>query len=154
VYNCNGGCYGAAYLFQRYLRDRFGGDGYTHQMETSGVVGAANLQAVTGESAGQLQDDFALAMAANTMGVSSGDRRFDFGTLNLTHSYPDQFGGSTTLSGVFATPATGSSTTVHAPVGGFAYVAIPSVPSSGLTVQVTDQASVTGFGLAGGLAQH
>jgi hypothetical protein len=154
VYNCNGGCYGAAYLFQRYLRDRFGGDGYTHQMETSGVVGAANLQAVTGESAGQLQDDFALAMAANTMGVSSGDRRFDFGTLNLTHSYRDQFGGSTTLSGVFATPATGSSTTVHAPVGGFAYVAIPSVPSSGLTVQVTDQASVSGFGLAGGLAQH
>jgi hypothetical protein len=154
VYNCSAGCYGAAYLFQRYLRDRFGGDSYTHQMETSGVVGSANLQAVTGESAGQLQDDFALAMAANTMGVSSSDRRFNFGALDLTKSYRDQFGGSVTLNGVFATPATGSSTTIHAPVGGFAYVAIPSVPSSGLTVQVTDQASVGGFGLAGGLAQH
>jgi hypothetical protein len=154
VYNCNGGCYGGAYLFQRYLRDRFGGDAYTHAIETSGVVGTANLQAITGESAGQLQDDFALAMAANTMGVSSSDRRFEFGSLSLTQTYHDQLGGNTVLSGVFATPATGTSTSIHAPVGGFAYVAIPSVPSSGLTVQVTDQASVGGFSLAGGLAQH
>lgn len=154
VYNCNAGCYGAAYLFQRYLRDRFGGDSYTHEMEISGVVGPANLQAVTGEAAGQLQDDFALAMAANTMSVSSGDRRFKFGTLDLMQSYRDQFGSRTTLEGVSATPVSGSSTTVHAPVGGFAYVTIPSVPSSGLSVQVTDQASVGGFGLAGGLAQH
>jgi hypothetical protein len=153
-YNCFGGCYGAAYLFQRYLRDRFGGDAYTHAIESSGVVGPANLQRVTGESAGDLQDDFALAMAAATMGVNSGDPRFNFGTLSLTQSYHDQFGGSATLGGVYATPFNGATTTVHAPVGGFAYVSVPSIPSSGLPVQVTDQATVGGFGLMGGLAQH
>ncbi len=153
-FNCAGGCYGAAYLFQRYLRDRFGSDAYTHAMEESGSVGAANLQAITGESLGDLQGDFALAMAAATMGVNSADRRFDFGSLSLVRSYADQFGSGTTLSGVFATPANGSSTSVHAPLGGFAYVAVPSVPSSGMPVQVTDQASVGGFGLMGGLAQH
>ena len=154
VYNCNGGCYGAAYLFQRYLRDRFGGDAYTRTMETSGVVGPANLQATTGESASQLQDDFALAMAADTMGITTADHRFKFGALSLTQSYRDQFGGTTNLGGVFAAQISGSSATVHAALGGFAYVAIGSVPSSGMSVQVTDQASVSGFGLAGGLAQH
>jgi len=153
-YNCSAGCYGVAYLFQRYLRDRFGGDAYTRAMETSGVVGSTNLQGVTGETASDLQGDFALAMAANTMGVTSGDRRFNFGSLALTHSYRDQFGGATNLGGVFAAPVSGASMTVHAPVGGFTYVAVPSIPSSGMPVQVTDQASVSGFGLMGGLSQH
>jgi hypothetical protein len=153
-YNCAGGCYGAAYLFERYLHDRFGGDAYTHAMETSGAVGTQNLQSVTGKAAGSLLDDFALAMAGNTLGVTAADPRFDFGSLNLMQSYRDQFGGSTTLGGVFAMPAAGASTAVHAPVGGFAYVSIPSVPTSGMPVQVTDQAAASGFGLTGGLAQH
>ncbi|HZZ63921.1 MAG TPA: hypothetical protein VFE17_00355 [Candidatus Baltobacteraceae bacterium] len=154
TYNCFGGCYGAAYLFQRYLSDRFGGDAYTHAMETSGVVGTANLLAVTGESAQNLQADFALAMAANSMGVAVKDRRFQFGSLSLTSSYADQFGSRTQLSGVYAVPATGASTNVQTPVGGFSYVAIGQVPASGLPVQVNDQASVGGFGLMGGLSQH
>jgi hypothetical protein len=153
-YNCNGGCYGVAYLFQRYLRDRFGADAYTRAMEVSGAVGAANLQAITGESLGELQDDFALAMAANTMNVQSTDKRFNFGSLNLTQHYRDQFGSTIALPGVFATPVSGPSTTVQAALGGFAYVAVPSIPSSGMPVQVTDQASVGGFALVGGLAQH
>ncbi len=152
-YNCGGGCYGVAYLFQRYLRDRFGGDTFTHAMETSGTTGSANLQNLTGESAGDLQDDFALAMAANTMGASSSDPRFTFGSLSLIQSYRDQFGSSTNLGGVFASPLSGASTSVHALPGGFAYVTVPSVPASGMTVDVTDQASVSGFGLMGGLAQ-
>ncbi len=153
-FNCAGGCYGVAYLFQRYLRDRFGGDAFTHAMETGGRVGAANLQAITGESAGDLQDDFALAMAAGTMGVSSQDRRFEFGSLGLTRSYSDQFGSTTALSGVSATMVNGPSTSVRAPLGGFAYASIPSIPAAGMAVQVTDEASVSGFGLIGGLAQH
>lgn len=153
-YNCAGGCYGAAYLFQRYLHDRFGGDAYTHAMETGGAVGTQNLQNVTGKAAGSLMDDFALAMAGNTLGVTAADPRFNFGSLDLTQSYRDQFGGSTSLGGVFATPAGGASTAVHAPVGGFAYVAFPSVPATGMPVQVTDQAAASGFGLTGGLAQH
>lgn len=153
-YNCAGGCYGAVYLFQRYLRDRFGGDTYTHAIEKSGVVGTSNLQQVTGESAGSLLDDFALAMAGSTLGVMSSDSRFNFGSLNLTQTYPGPLGNSTTMSGVQAMQASGASTVVHAPVGGFSYVAFGSVPASGLPVQVTDQESASGFGLVGGLAQH
>ncbi|MGH8164287.1 MAG: hypothetical protein ACREP1_08145, partial [Rhodanobacteraceae bacterium] len=44
--NCVG-CYGAAYLFQRYLYDRFGSDRYTHQMESGGETGSAGLRAAT-----------------------------------------------------------------------------------------------------------
>jgi hypothetical protein len=153
-YNCGGGCYGGAYLFQRYLRDRFGGDAYTHAVETSGAVGSQNLQAVTASAPGALLDDFALAMAANTLGVTPTDARFSFGALNLMGTYPDQFGGSRALSGVYATPFSGTSISVNAPIGGFSYVSVPSVPSGGMPVEVTDRASVSGFGMAAGLAQH
>ncbi|HEV3152825.1 MAG TPA: hypothetical protein VGZ02_03365, partial [Candidatus Baltobacteraceae bacterium] len=153
-YNCFGGCYGGAYLFQRYLRDRFGGDAYTHSMETSGVVGSQNLQTVTGEGAADLLDDFALAMAANTLGVQNPNTRFAFGSLNLAGSYLDQFGKTRTLGGVYAAPLNGGSASVSAPIGGFTFVSVASVPSGGMPVTVTDRASVSGFGLAGGLAQH
>ena len=153
-YNCAGGCYGGAYLFQRYLRDRFGGDAYTHAMETSGVTGTQNLQSVTQQAPGTLLDDFALAMAAGTAGVTPSDPRFAFGSLGLTGTYADQFGGSTTLAGAYAAPLSASSATVRAPVGGFAFVAVPAVPAGGMPVQVTDQASISGFGMAAGLVQH
>ncbi|HZT12759.1 MAG TPA: hypothetical protein VFA29_08145 [Candidatus Baltobacteraceae bacterium] len=153
-YNCFGGCYGGAYLFQRYLRDRFGGDSYTHAMETSGSVGEQNLGYVTGESAGSLLDDFALAMAADTLGVQPTSSRFAFGSLGLTQTYTDQFGASKSPGGVYAVPINGSSSTVQAPVGGFTFVSVGSVPSAGLPVSVTDRQSVSGFSLAGGLAEH
>jgi hypothetical protein len=153
-YNCGGGCYGGAYLFERYLRDRFGGDAYTHGIELSGVVGTQNLQSVTGKTPGSLLDDFALAMAADTIGVSPNDTRFAFGSLNITGAYSDQFGGSKQLSGAYATPFSGTSMPVRAPIGGFTFVSVPSVPSGGMPVQVTDQASVGGFGMEAGLAQH
>ena len=153
-YNCAGGCYGGAYLFQRYLHDRFGGDAYAHAMETSGVTGAQNLQAVTQQAPGTLLDDFALAMAAGTAGVTPSTPRFAFGSLSLTGTYADQFGASTSLNGAYAAPLNASSATVTAPVGGFAFVAVPAVPVGGMPVQVTDQASVSGFGMAAGLVQH
>jgi hypothetical protein len=150
-YNCGGGCYGSAYLFQRYLRDRFGGDTYTHEIETSGVVGNQNLQAVTRESEASLFGDFTLAMAANTLHVSSSDPRFNFGSLNLTGRYADQFGASTTLTGVNALPYSGSGMSVSAPLGGVAFVRIGSVPAGGTPVSVT--ATAPTFALQGGLAQ-
>jgi hypothetical protein len=152
-YNCGGGCYGAAYLFQRYLRDRFGGDAYTHAMETSGFTGESNLQHATGESAASLFGDFALAMAADSLHVASTDPRFAFGSLDLSGSYPDQFGASVTLGGVFAIPYSGSPVAVNAPVGGFAFVSIGSVPANGTGVTVSDRATASGFALEGGLAQ-
>ncbi|HEY9179575.1 MAG TPA: hypothetical protein VIO32_02585 [Candidatus Baltobacteraceae bacterium] len=152
-YNCGGGCYGAAYLFERYLRDRFGGDAYTHAMETSGITGDANLRATTGETPASLFGDFALAMAANSLHVSSSDPRFAFGTLDLSGSYPDQFGTTTNLGGLFAQPFSGSAVNVSAPVGGFAFVSMAAVPQSGTAVSVSDHGSAPGFSLEGGLAQ-
>lgn len=152
--NCAGGCYGGAYLFVRYLHDRFGGDAFTRAVETSGATGAANLQAVTGEQPGDLIGDFALAMAANTLAVPASDPRFSFGTLDLTAAYSDQFGAQTQLSGAAAVSPASSSFSVEAPVGGFTFAWAPPIPSSGMSVQVSDQASVGGFSLLGGLAQH
>ena len=152
-YNCGGGCYGVAYLFQRYLRDRFGGDAYTHAMESSGVTGERNLEDATGESAASLYGDFALAMAADSLAVNSSDSRFRFGSLNLSGSYSDQFGATTTLGGLFAQPFSGGSATVNAPIGGFAFVGMGAVPASGTSVSVSDQATTPGFSMEGGLAQ-
>lgn len=153
-YNCFGGCYGGAYLFERYLHDRFGGDTYTHAIESSGAVGAQNLQTVTGESASDLLDDFALAMAANTLGVNNSGK-FSFGSLALSGSYPDQFGEQKMLGGLYAAPlSAGGSLNVQAPLGGFTFVSVAGVPQSGVPLTVTDHASVGGFALAGGLAEH
>jgi len=152
-YNCGGGCYGEAYLFQRYLRDRFGGDAYTHAMETSGLTGGQNLQSATGETAGSLFGDFALAMAANSLGITSGDPRFSLGSLNVAGSYVDQFGAMHQLGGLAALPLQGDALTVDAPVGGFAFVSMGSVPSNGAAVSISDRATAGGFSLEGGLAQ-
>lgn len=140
-------------MFQRYLRDRFGGDAYTHTMETSGTTGDANLRIVTGEAPASLFGDFALAMAADSLNVASSDPRFTFGSLNLSGGYADQFGATTSLGGLFAQPFSGNAVTVSAPVGGFAFVNMGAVPLSGVSVSVSDHASAPGFSLEGGLAQ-
>jgi hypothetical protein len=64
TYNCSG-CYGAAFLFQRYLYDRFGGDAYTHAEEVGNAVGLNHISTVVGEGDDQLIDDFAIAIANN-----------------------------------------------------------------------------------------
>lgn len=151
-FNCNSGCYGAAYLFQRYLYDRFGGDAYTHAVETSGHTGIGNLAAVTGEPAGSLLDDFALAVAAGSIGAS-GQPQFSLGVLKLGASYVDQFGTAVALPAVSALPATGPQQ-VQAPVGGFAFVSVGAAPAGGMPVSITDEGTAPGFALAGGLAQQ
>lgn len=153
AFNCAGGCYGGAYLFQRYLYDRFGGDAYTRAIETSGLTGEANLQAVCGESAGMLLDDFALALAAGSVGSASGPR-FGFGALNLLGTYSDQFGDALQLQGVGVEPLSSAEQSVSAPVGGFAFVGVAGVPAAGLPVAVKDEATAPGFALSGGVAQH
>ncbi|MBV9271749.1 MAG: hypothetical protein JO165_11685 [Candidatus Eremiobacteraeota bacterium] len=153
-YNCGGGCYGSAYLFQRYLYDRFGGDAYSQAMERSGVVGAANIAAVSHSTLSQVLSDFALAMAANSAAVTPSDSRYVFGSLDLTGSYSDQFGNSRTLGGVALTPLSGTSVQVSAPVGGFAFVNVSKVAPGGQPFTVTDRDTASGFALVGGLVQH
>jgi len=153
-YNCGSGCYGSAYLFQRYLYDRFGGDAYTQSMERSGVVGASNVAAVTHLSFTQVLADFGLALAAKSAGVTPADARYAFGSLDLTGSYSDQFGNRDTLGGVAALPLTGTSVQVNAPVGGFAFVNVASVAPGGQPFTITDRATASGFALVGGLVQQ
>jgi hypothetical protein len=57
------------------------------------------------------------------------------------------------MDGVFAQPYAAGGTTVNAPVGGFAFVAMQSVPASGTSVSVTDRATSPGFLMEVGRAQ-
>jgi len=153
-YNCGGGCYGSGYLFQRYLRDRFGGDAYTAGMETSGVTGFANLQVNGGnEPAAGLLGDFAMAIAVNSQQMTPTTTAFNLGTFNTRHTYTDQFGFGRTLTGVASSPAAiavNGSSGLTPPLGGFAFFGFS--PSNGEAVSIVDNNGA--FGLVGGLAQH
>jgi hypothetical protein len=122
-------------------------------METSGSVGDRNLQSATGETSASLFGDFALAMAANSLQVTTSDSRFHFGSLALSGTYSDQFGGAVSLGGLFAQAFSGGSMNVSAPVGGFTFVRMGTVPATGTAVSVSDRATAAGFSLEGGLAQ-
>lgn len=83
-YHNTNGNYGAAYLFQRYLYDRFGGDAAMHRQYatlTTTAGGGANVdpivaEAGNGETFVQLYQEFASALAARN--VASTDPRFTF----------------------------------------------------------------------------
>ncbi|HEX5275349.1 MAG TPA: hypothetical protein VFW34_08735 [Candidatus Rubrimentiphilum sp.] len=152
-YNCGGGCYGSAYLFERYMRDRFGGDTYTKGMETSQQTGFANLQANGGnEPASALMGDFAIAVATNSQQISPPNAQFNLGTFNTRATYTDQLGGSRTLTGVAAaiTLSINGSTSFTPPIGGFGFFGL--APNNGSAVSIVDGTGT--FSLFGGLAQH
>ena len=78
------GNYGGAYLFARYLYDRFGGDAALHRVYadlTPGATGVANVSPIqseaNGESFAQVYGEFAAALAARNV-ASGGDPRFQF----------------------------------------------------------------------------
>jgi hypothetical protein len=152
-YNCGGGCYGVAYLFERYMRDRFGGDTYTQGMETSQQTGFANLQANAGnEPAAAAMGDFAVAIATNSQQISPPNAPFNLGTFNTRASYTDQLGGTTVLTGVASAitlPVNGS-TSFTPPIGGFGFFGL--APNNGAPVSIVDGTGT--FSLFGGLAQH
>jgi hypothetical protein len=159
AFGCSG-CYGLAYLFQRYNYDRFGGDTYSHAMEASGQVSVANLEATTNVPFTTLIRDFGIALPAAGTGLSS-DPRYNFGpNFKPGTVYTDQFGTQRTLPALttFAPLSPGSNPTVNAFLGSFFYFAYGpgSCGSSctGHTAQITDNGSISGFGLNGGIAQH
>lgn len=142
-YGCGLGCYGAEYLFQRYLYDRFGGDVYSRGMETSGKTSFANLALNTGGSnTTQLLGDFAVAVQNSNTGNST-DAAWNFTGLNLQKTYTDQFG---TLQSRFpltgpasvATLAPGASQTFTNYLGANFYVNIAPLGSAGESVKITD----------------
>ena len=150
-FNC-GGCYGEAYLFQRYLYDRFGGDAYARAMESAQSTGAASLQSVTGQSYGQLLLDFSIALATSGLGYNS-DPRFNFQNFNPYGTYTDQFGGRQRLAGPGTTPvAPGSSAAVSTYVGSLVYGTVQPAAGAGASVKVTD--GTGSFSLEAGLVQR
>jgi virginiamycin B lyase len=112
-------CYGGEYLFQRYLYDRFGGDAYLHAM-LGPEAGSSELKAATGVDAGVLLSDFAVALAANGSNATS-EPRFSFPSLNLSTSYPDQFGGSHTVGAPATSPLPPTATPY---IGSFSYYSV------------------------------
>jgi hypothetical protein len=153
-YNCGGGCYGSAYLFERYMRDRFNGDTYTQGMETSQQTGFANLQVNGGnEPAGALMGDFAIAIATNSQQISPPKAAFNLGTFNTRATYTDQFNRTRTLTGVASAITLGvnGSSSFTPPYGGFGFFGL--APNNGSAVSINDGGSGA-FTLFGGLAQH
>ncbi len=140
------GCYGEAYLFQRYLYDRFGGDAYLHAMLGS-QTGYAALQQATGTNPQTLISDFAIAVAASGTGATS-DPRFGIATLSLPTAYPDQFGRTLAVGGP-ATTALPSSASPY--TGTFAYYA---VGANALNQNLSAKDLGGGFGLNVGVVQR
>ena len=149
TYNC-GACYGAEYLFQRYMYDRFGGDAYLQKM-LGLSLSYENLQQASGVDPAQAISDFAVALAASGTGATA-DPRFGFSSLNLRATYNDQFGYPTSYAGPATLPLA-SGTTSHM-LGSFFYLDAGS-SAAGKTVSARTASDPTGvFGLRGAVVQH
>jgi hypothetical protein len=151
AYNCSA-CYGDAYLFERYLYDRFGGDAFAHAVEGGGAIGASNLRAATGTALASLISDYGVALAVSGLNATS-DPRFSFTAFDPYGTYTDQFGRTVTLLGPSATlAAPGSHLDYTAFAGAFRYFATQPNPSQGAAVTVTDAAGA--LQLMPALIQH
>ncbi len=149
-------CYGGAYLFQRYLYDRFGGDAYLRAMYASGQTGATELAQVTKVPADQLFGDFAVTLAVSNTPL--GAPPYVMPGLNLRATYADQFGvaNRTTLKGpslVTTTPlAIGATLGYQQYYGSIAYYAATTAPSGNIGIQTSYTSGGT-FGPGGYLIQ-
>jgi hypothetical protein len=170
------GSYGAAYLLERYMYDRFGGDAAMHRQYADlspSSNTAANLhplvaEAGNGETFAQLYDEFAAALAAR--GVASTDARFTFGSNVLLKGLSTfTFPGGATSNGVFngprspedltsATPGTTArikltqGSTVHAKLITGATLFFNAAPSGGSIVSLSSS-TAPGNTVDGGLVQ-
>jgi hypothetical protein len=157
VAQCSG-CIGAAYLFQRYLYDRFGGDAYLHALIQSSSTGYGNLQAaIGGYPVSTAITDFGIALAASGTGLTT-DSRFSFTSFNPYGTYTDQFGRSVSLQGpatfllggqVVGRDGAGVMSTIFA--GAFAYLPYQIPGGYNTTINFIDQSG--NDKLAGGILQ-
>ena len=147
LFNCST-CYSPAWLLQRYLYDRFGGDAYVQGMEAGAQTSWAEVQTITGVAAQSLLHDFAVALAASNTAAATSPQ-YQFNSLNLHGTYTDQLGNSYTLSGPapLGTLGPGSPQTYNVLVGAYAYVAVPA--SSANASVLLSTGSNTSFNLNG-----
>lgn len=147
LFNC-ATCYSPAWLLQRYLYDRFGGDAYVQGMEAGTQTSWAEVQTVTGVAAQSLLHDFAVALAASNTAAATSPQ-YQFSSVNLHATYTDQLGERYTLSGPasLGTLGPGSPQTYNVLVGAYAYVAAPASSANGSVLLSTG--SNTSFNLNG-----
>lgn len=129
---------GAAYLFLRYLTDRFGDD-LTHAMVDSPRRGPENVEAATGQDLETLVLDWAAALLLDESGLSN-DPRYAIPSFDTRGNY--QYGGQ--LTGPHATAVNAASDPVFRvvlPRTGLRFIRLTSPHAAGVTVNVTAQAS-------------
>ena len=141
-YNC-AGCYGAAYLFMRYMADRFG-PGFAGAVTQSAATGPANLARVAGAALPVLLQDFATMLAVSNTGLAAGPK-YNLQAWSLHAAYrsaypnygPYNFEGPHTI----ATLSAGSPVTFGLNggllQGGLAFANVTS-PGSAATIRATD----------------
>ena len=139
LFNCSI-CYGPAWLFERYLYDRFGGDAYVHAMEAGSSTSWGELASVTGANPQQLLHDFALALGSSN--TSAAVAPYQFTSLNLHATYTDQLGNNYTLSGPapLGFLSSGASQSYNVLLGAYVYFALP-VSASSASASLNEAAS-------------
>ena len=146
TYNCTG-CYGEAFVFQRYLYDHYGGDSYLHAVESGPVTGTAHVATVTGVDATTLLRDFGIALAANG---KSTDARYAW-SFPFGQDSTSQFGtsGHVVSTTTPVNTASGGGTFAGPYDGGYIFV---QVPAGGSTVTIAETTGLSRF--LGGIAQY
>jgi len=129
---------GGAFLFLRYLADRFG-EGITHTLVDSALRGPTNVENATGQSYDNLLLDFAAALVLDESGLTS-DPRFIIPSFDTHGTY--QFGGQ--LSGPHATAVSAASDPafrVALPRTGLRFIRLTNPAAAGVTLNVTAAAA-------------
>lgn len=166
------GSYGEAYLFMRYIYDRFGGNAALQRLYASHAAHAGPaLAAANNEPFEQLYGEFCLAVAAQANGSAiGGDPRYSFGPeitlrgpvditsrrsapLQVRHlvfggpQAPETFDATNVVNGTVVLQP-GVSTTINVIAGGTLYFPLAAVPG-GATLHATAPLPI----LQGGLVQ-
>lgn len=135
-----GGCYGEAYLFMRYLVDRFG-TSILATIVQSAQTGLANVGHATGLSPQQLVEDFATALAVSGTGMASAPYRYT--TLPLRGGFVDADGQA--WSGATLTPHPAVVLSAAAPAqnvavypGALVFFGLGPLGAAGNAVKVSD----------------
>ncbi|MCC7491586.1 MAG: hypothetical protein IT204_04525 [Fimbriimonadaceae bacterium] len=131
----NDGQAGAAYLFVRYLVDRYG-EGLLASLVDSDTTGPANVAAATGASFDSLQNDWTAALWLTAFGLSS-DPRYRLSGFDLTATYS----GPLTIAGPLATavPIGGANPNfrVRLARGGTRFLRLTGPPAGGQTLRLS-----------------
>ncbi len=137
------GCYGEAYLFARYLTDRFG-TGILSRLNQSPLAGLSNVRAAAGVAPTQILKDFASALAVSQTGITPAtDVVHNYQSLKLRGSNATGPAGANaiTLSGPMAMTLSSTAPISLSGVypGSFTFFALSSTTvGSGSSVKVVD----------------